>query len=505
MSTTPTSGWPIGATPSPAMCGEDARVTVIGSYGVDEIVDDAELAAITRFAAELAGCPIALVSLVERERQRFLARKGLDVGETPRSLSFCAHAMLGSEPMEVPDATLDARFADNELVTGELGIRFYAGSPLVSSDGAPLGALCVIDTVPRPGGLTDLQRNGLQVLAQAVMRRLEGRREGLAATAKETESARAMREVADFLPAIVWAADGEGNFQFFNRQWEDTTGYEMPKDADGWRPVVHPDDSDAAFGAWEASFGAGEPFESEYRLRQADGNWRWTLSRALPLKNAAGVVTRWYGTLTDVDDGHRISESRDLLARELSHRIKNIFAVVAGLVSIRARRHAAAREFADELVQSIRALGRAHDFVRPMEGAKGDSLRGLLGELMAPYSSGDDRVTIAGEDCTIGSRAATPLALIFHELATNSAKYGALSVEGGRIAITVDCLEGDDRASITWREAGGPALSEPQGEGFGSRLVQMSIEGQLGGRMERRFSPGGLEVDLSIPLASIRS
>lgn len=505
MSTTPTSGWPIGTTPSPAMCGEDARVTVIGSYGVDEIVDDAELAAITRFAAQLAGCPIALVSLVERERQRFLAREGLDVGETPRSLSFCAHAMLGSEPMEVPDATLDARFADNELVTGELGIRFYAGSPLVSSDGAPLGALCVIDTVPRPGGLTDLQRNGLQVLAQAVMRRLEGRREGLEAQAALQTGEERLQVMAELMPVVAWSADESGQIEFLNNAAREYFGDDIVKPGVRMIDFLHPDDVERVRPLRDAAMKDGTAFEAEARLHSRDGSHRWMLVRALPVRGSGSSPFRWFGAATDIDDGHRLSESRDILAKELSHRIKNIFAVVAGLVSIRARRHAAAREFADELVHSIRALGRAHDFVRPMEGAKGDSLRGLLGELMAPYSSGDNRVTIAGEDCTIGPRAATPLALIFHELATNSAKYGALSVEGGRIEITVDCPEGDDRASITWREAGGPALTEPQGEGFGSRLVQMSIEGQLGGRMERRFSPGGLEVDLSIPLASIRS
>ena len=427
----------------PAFRDEDERVRILESYKIDALDDDEELVAFTHFAAKLCNAPVSFVSLVERDAQRFLARQGSDLRGTPRKLSFCAHTMMRGEEMVVTDAASDPRFADNDLVTGEPHVRFYAGAPLISPEGAPLGALCVIDDTPRPEGLDPLQIEGLQVLARAVMRRLDARRKGLAAVSREAEGARAMREIADLLPAIIWSADGEGTFDYFNSRWREVTGTEPPKSTDDWRPVVHADDSDRVFADWGECHSAGKAFESEYRLKQADGSFRWTLSRALAIRDHDGAVRRWYGTLTDVDSSHKISESRDLLARELSHRIKNIFAVVAGLVSIRARRHEAARQFADELIDAIRALGRAHDFVRPVEGAKGDRLRGLLTELMAPYSDGRERIEIGGKDCSIGARAATPLALIFHELATNSAKYGALSVEGGTVFIEIDFPEGD--------------------------------------------------------------
>ncbi len=490
---------------SVAYCDEGERATVLAGFGLDALDDDPELAGIAQFAAQLCRTPVALVSVVETERQRFLARSGLDARETPRSQSFCAHAMLGRDAMVVPDATVDPRFADNPLVTGEPHIRFYAGAPLISDDGVPLGALCVIDTKIRPEGLSALEQQGLAVLATAVMRRLGAERFGLATTMQANESARAMREVADMVPGIVWSADGDGQFDFFNSRWEMTTGTEKPKVADDWRPLIHDDDSASAFGAWESSFAAGKPFESEYRLKQSDGGWRWTLSRALPVHDAQGRVIRWYGTLTDIDDGHRRSEGRDLLARELSHRIKNIFAVVAGLVSLRARRAPEASDFAQDLIGTIRALGRAHDFVRPMEGIKGGSLQGLLTELMAPYADNDGRIEIVGDDCPIGPGAATPLALTFHELATNSAKYGALSAPGGSVSITLDCDRSDGAARITWIERDGPPVTEPAEEGFGSRLIRSSMEGQLRGAFDRRFAKNGLEIDLTIPLASIKS
>jgi PAS domain S-box-containing protein len=491
--------------PVPAIEGEDGRARVLASYGLDELEDDPELSAIVRFAAELTGSPIALVSITEDERLRFLAREGLDAREAPRTGSFCAHAMLGEAALEVCNALDDPRFSGNGLVTGAPYIRFYAGAPLVAEDGTPLGALCVIDPAVRPEGLTELQHRGLAVLAQAVMRHLGSHRGQRAAAAQAGESARAMREIADLVPAIIWSADAHGRFDYYNSRWNEATGLPRPESASDWLDVVHPDDTASATSAWTESFAKGQPFEVEFRLKQADGSWRWMMARALPFHAADGAISRWYGTLTDIDDTYRQSENRDILARELSHRIKNIFAVVAGLVSIRARRHEAAKEFADDLIASIRALGRAHDFVRPMEGLKGDSLRGLLRELMAPYAESDERITIDGKDCSIGARAATPLALIFHELATNSAKYGALSADGGRVEIEIECPEGDGVARIDWRERGGQAPVDRGADGFGSRLVQMSIEGQLGGRMERRFAPEGLEVDLEIPVASIRN
>lgn len=472
-----------------------------GSIGPD---GDPELSEIAAFAARLCETPVSFVNLVLADTQQFVGRSGSDMAEPPRSISFCVHGLDQGTLQVIPDAARDPRFADNPLVTGEPGIRFYAGAPLISLEGAPLGALCVIDTAPREAGLTALQQEGLQVLAHAAMRRLTALRQQRAAAEHIAESARTMREIADLLPSVIWSADGAGNFDYFNQRWSEVTGVERPKVAEDWRPHIHPDDGERAFAAWYESFEKGRPFESEYRLRQADGSWRWTLSRGLPMADGAGKVIRWYGTLTDVDHSRRVSDNRDLLARELSHRIKNIFAVVSGLVSMRARRHEGARDFAEELNGAIRALGRAHDFVRPLEGAKGGSLKGLLSELMAPYADGDGRIRMIGEDCTIGLRAATPLALVFHELATNSAKYGALSVEGGRVEIALDCQDGED-TRIAWREQGGPTVSEPGAAGFGSRLVQMSVEGQLGGKIERRFAPGGLEIDLAIPHSAIRS
>jgi GAF domain-containing protein len=173
--------WPAGSAPDPAYSGEDARGEILRSYGIESLIDDPELVAIVGFAAHLCETEVALISWLEEDVQRFVARHGIDVRETPRSLSFCSRTMMVAGMTEVRDLSQDPRYADHALVTGPEHVRFYAGYPLVSGEGAPLGAICVVDRNPRPVGLSQLQREGLRVLADAVMQRLRTHRIALAA------------------------------------------------------------------------------------------------------------------------------------------------------------------------------------------------------------------------------------------------------------------------------------------------------------------------------------
>ena len=498
--------WPEGKPPSEAYCDEERRLAILAAHGTDAMIDDPELQEIVDLAAKVCDVPMVMVTMVEEGRQMFLARTGIEARETPRSTSFCAHAMLGTEPMVIRDAKEDIRFADNPLVTGEPHIRFYAGQSLISAEGAALGALCLIDSEPHEDGLSQLQQNALSVLAKATMRRISQQRLGDAAKEAVNERESDLKRMIDSVPGIAWSADASGNFDYVNVQWDELTGLSQPQSLDDWQTAIHPEDWETAIDAFRTSLKSGEPFEYEWRLKLADGDYRWMLSRAVRTSAGTGKP-RWFGTVIDVDRQRRMAEARDLLANELSHRIKNIFAVISGLVAIRSRGKPEVTEFASELSETIRALGAAHDYVRPGHGHKGGTLSGLLSDLLAPYdTAGNARFSIVGPGVAVGERAATPLALIFHELATNSAKYGALSSEEGKVTVTV---EGDsdhsDDICVIWEESA-PSYQVPdeqEREGFGSRLLRMAVEGQLKGSFEREFADGGLRVRIAFPRQSI--
>jgi GAF domain-containing protein len=158
---------------SPAGRGPDepARQAAVDATGIFAHVDDPELVAIVERAAEICQVPIAAVSIVDNDRQWFVARAGLEARETARAVSFCAHALKGAEIFTVGDATADPRFAGNPLVTGELGLRFYAGAPLFAEGGEGIGALCVIDNTARTA-LDPVQQAALTELAGQVMARI---------------------------------------------------------------------------------------------------------------------------------------------------------------------------------------------------------------------------------------------------------------------------------------------------------------------------------------------
>ncbi len=156
----------IAALPS----NETRRLAALHRYQILDTPAEQAFDDFTFLASKLCGTPIALMSLVDSERQWFKARVGLDATETPREQSFCAHAILGSEVMVVEDATQDVRFADNPLVTGGLGIRFYAGAPLIDQEGNGLGSLCVVDRERRP--LTAEQSHSLSTLLKTLARQV---------------------------------------------------------------------------------------------------------------------------------------------------------------------------------------------------------------------------------------------------------------------------------------------------------------------------------------------
>ncbi|WP_422931397.1 PAS domain S-box protein [Singulisphaera sp. PoT] len=205
---------------------ELARLAALGRYAILDTGPEQAFDDLVRLAAFICGAPIALISLVDADRQWFKARYGLGVVETPRDVSFCSHAILGEGTFVVPDAALDDRFARNPLVTGDPGIRFYAGSPLVDPAGHPLGTLCVLDRVPRELGPAQLEM--LRALGRQAMAQLEARQAWFAARRSEGEARESQARKAALFEAsddAIATVDVGGKILEFNPAAERMFGY----------------------------------------------------------------------------------------------------------------------------------------------------------------------------------------------------------------------------------------------------------------------------------------
>ena len=319
------------------------------------------------------------------------------------------------------------------------------------------------------------------------------------------EASEAKYEVlTNAMPQMVWSTLPDGFHDYYNAQWYSFTGVPPGStDGEGWNEMFHPDDQARAWERWRHSLATGEPYDIEYRLRHHSGEYRWVLGRALPVRNTEGAIIRWIGTCTDIDESKRSAERNELLSRELSHRIKNIFAVISGLVSLTGSRKGELRPVMRELLGRIAALGRAHEFARPHSAQSapklGEStLHGLLDILLRPYSlDGNSRISIRGADAMVDDKGATPLALVIHELATNAAKYGALSTSEGHV--TIDISQNEGLLELIWMESGGPAIAgPPTHNGFGTSLAELSVSRQLGGEISKEWPKEGLKVVMRI-------
>ncbi len=318
------------------------------------------------------------------------------------------------------------------------------------------------------------------------------------------ESEAQFKVLTNAMPQMVWSTLPDGYHDYYNDQWYEFTGVPAGStDGEAWNGMFHPEDQERAWARWRHSLATGEPYEIEYRLRHRSGAYRWTLGRAQPVRDTDGRIIRWIGTCTDIDEAKRTAEQKELLGRELSHRIKNIFAVVSGLIALSARQHPEAKGFAADLRERIAALGRAHELVRPDTEEGGPvpgrtTLRAMMADLFRPYLAFDDgRIAIEGTDVAIDDRGATSLALLFHELATNAVKYGSLSSLSGTVTISIQSA--DSGVLVVWRETGGPIIAEPPGKtGFGTRLAEISVVQQLGGRLHKAWDREGLVVTISL-------
>lgn len=264
---------------------------------------------------------------------------------------------------------------------------------------------------------------------------------------------------------------------------------------------IHPHDLDrvrAAFAATRAVLGA---YEIDFRILIGD-QIRWISARGQG--DDVGIVGRiMFGIFLDVTQRKQSEEAHELLAGEMSHRVKNLLAMATALTAITSRSATTAADMARQLTRRLTALGRAHELVQPRVGQKAHEQRvALLGDLLsvllAPYDdlgTFSGRVRVSVPKLGVGEAAATTLALVVHELATNSLKYGSLSAANGTLDIS--CTSHDDDVVIVWVERGGPSVVAPaEPPGFGNKMLSRSMSGQLGGSIAFDWSKEGAIVTM---------
>ena len=268
---------------------------------------------------------------------------------------------------------------------------------------------------------------------------------------------------------------------------------------------IHPEDLDRVRAAFAATRDILGGYETDFRILH-DDKIRWISARGRG--DDQGIVGRiMYGVFIDVTERKKAEEAREMIAGEMNHRVKNIFAITTALTTISSRSTTTKDEMVKDLRQRIVALSNAHDMVRPDHGQqhKAAPLGDLLVTLLEPYSnthSNSERVHISTPRVLVGEKSATSLALVVHELATNSIKYGALSRENGTLEIKCSAQGGE--VEIVWTENGGPPTSKPSGRsGFGTRLVVRSLSDQLGGTISASWPPTGAIITLRMSEARL--
>lgn len=471
---------------------------------------------VTRMVCRLLHVPVSLFSIPGSSRQFFKSAHGLtepwaSLRETPLSHSICQHVVRLGVPLAIGDTGSEIALSGN-LAINELGVEAYLGVPVRNAGGRVFASLCAIGHEKRAWSEDDLAT--MRDLAAMVESELHLRSEIASRHEAERDlrlNEARLRSIADAAPAMMWQTDQQGASIYRSRGWQEFTGQPPARAIGfGWLDAVHPEDRARIGETILSANTAKQAFSAAYRLLRTDGTWRRIADAGNPHFSDEGAFLGLVGSAYDDTERKEAEEAREFIGRELSHRIKNVFAMISGLVGLSARDHAGARDFAQTLRERIAALARAHEFALPSTGNPGSeahrphTMTALLRTLLAPYQAeaNSARIIIAVEDIAVGPGAAVTLAMLLHELTTNALKYGALVADTGQIMLRGQ-VDLEDYV-LVWEERGGPAVDGPPSKkGFGTLMIERAATLQLGASFNYAWERRGLCLTLRIPTSSI--
>jgi len=271
-----------------------------------------------------------------------------------------------------------------------------------------------------------------------------------------------------------------------------------------WHACIHPEDRERVVASRDAALAAaGEQWQDEYRVATATGGYADVLDRGYLVRDGEGQALRMIGALADVTDRKRAEAQQSLLLAELNHRVRNILAVITSLATQTIRRSRGLADFNDAFVGRLRALSRVHGLLTRSNWTT-TTLDAVAREALAPHGADEvsAQIRISGPSSKLSPRTAQAFSLLFHELGTNAAKYGALSVKDGVIELNWEILPANGRQgriTIAWHERGGPAVAPPERRGFGSLLIEQTVRFELKGDCAVSYDPQGFRCRIELP------
>ncbi|HXV30836.1 MAG TPA: HWE histidine kinase domain-containing protein [Sinorhizobium sp.] len=485
--------------------GSQERLGALHAAVPDMALPDSDFDALAKLAAGLFEAPIALVTLVDRDWQWFKAAVGTTQTRMRADEAFCTHTIAGSDggAFLVLDASRQPAFRRRRSVDEAPFPRFYAGVP-VMIDGQAVGTVCVLDIAPRSGvsarQVEELRRIA-DVAASLFKLKDEARRRALKEAALLREEQRlAMALDAANVGSWLWdirAGTIAGNGAMMRM-------FELPAErtasAKAIFSAIHPDDRAATFSKLRQAMAADEEYDGMFRIR-ASG--RWLLGRGrVHDRDSKGAPLTFLGMTIDVSEQQAAVQRTRLLLKELNHRVKNTLAMLQSLARQTLRQTRDPAEFMTAFAGRLQAISEAHGLLSDYEWGT-IRLSELIAKQLRPYVSDySEQVELHKDEILLGPDQAVGLGLVLHELATNAVKYGALSVPKGKVVLTARGVveEGGAVLHLTWTEVGGPPVREPRLRGFGSLLIERSLDKVIGSSVKVEYMPAGVTALIRLPL-----
>jgi PAS domain S-box-containing protein len=485
--------------------GSQERLDALHAAAPDMASPDSDFDALARLAAGLFEAPTALVTLLDHEWQWFKAAVGTAETRMRSDESFCVHTIAesGGGVFLVLDASHHPAFRHRRRVAEAPFLRFYAGVPIVL-DGQAVGTVCVLDVAPRSGvsirQLDELQRIA-DIAASLIKLKDETRRRALREAVLVREEQRlAMALDAANVGSWLWdirAGTVAGNgamMRMFGLPPERTAG------AKAMFSAIHTEDRAATVSKLRQAMAADEEYDGMFRIRT---NGRWLLGRGrVHDRDSKGVPLTFLGMTIDVSEQQAAVQRTRLLLKELNHRVKNTLAMLQSLARQTLRQTSDPAEFMTAFAGRLQAISEAHGLLSDYEWGT-IRLSELISKQLRPYVSDyAEQVELHKDEILLGPDQAVGLGLVLHELATNALKYGSLSVPKGKIVLTARGVveEGGAVLHLTWTEVGGPPVREPRRRGFGSLLIERSLDKIIGSSVKVEYMPAGVTALIRLPL-----